>query len=425
MTEARFFFEDTDEASIDRVRPSLETLGATIEPFFDNTVNYVITKKTVGSDMSTSKLLLKAQQRSIKIWTYEKLNRFLTNLLGHSPIAQTSNRYTGYDLSHMLQNEKVLGPYDRDMNARRDDYHYFEGPYLLVWDLKHTYRPLMVKEYASVSDPNKGDWPRLRTSFCGRSPFVEDPLGLADRLLYMEEMGKKKAERERKRKATLLDESSSKKLIVATDGGSIRQTSVIVEEEISNKNSDSSNDMVKTPYYKQKLTENSGNSATPNSGRFQEIIASGVNMSNATSAVRSVALQSNEPGYGGNMGNGLNQIRAQVPSREVINLKKKVLDREAIGRITRPSPSNSKSASSVHLKSKPAPQSASTAQSRKKPTPKEDRSGYCENCQEQFESFEDHIVSKKHRKYATNSSNFTALDNLLSQLERPLKSIHI
>ncbi|CAK7198545.1 Cdc7p-Dbf4p kinase complex regulatory subunit [Sporothrix eucalyptigena] len=57
-------------------------------------------------------------------------------------------------------------------------------------------------------------------------------------------------------------------------------------------------------------------------------------------------------------------------------------------------------------------------QPRRKRDPKP---GYCENCQDKFDDFEDHIVSHKHRKFAEDERNWTDLDDLLSQLTRTAK----
>ncbi|KAJ3519343.1 hypothetical protein NM208_g14160 [Fusarium decemcellulare] len=44
--------------------------------------------------------------------------------------------------------------------------------------------------------------------------------------------------------------------------------------------------------------------------------------------------------------------------------------------------------------------------------------GYCENCQDKFRDFDEHILSRKHRKFAENDNNWTELDTLLSQIKR-------
>lgn len=455
MTEAHFFFEDIDEHSIDKVKPSLTKLEAVIEPFFGRSVNYVITKRPIDP-LNPTDLQYKAQQRGLKIWTYEKLIRFLTNLLGYSPKNIVSVQPSTYKLSHMLRDEKLLGPNDRDPDTKREDYHYFKGPYLMIWDPKWVYRPLLMKEYPAVDDPQEGEWPRLRTSAAGRCPFLEDSHQTsAERQAYMEHMYQKKAERERKRKAALLDETEDtvKKVLITShthtsENKQIPQekqsvvhvtventdTQTLSQEEATpggtenseetNKRSTTSDQSAQTEGGSGKFPARSG--IIHRTSRFQEIVASGVNMSAATSAARSVtALSGGEPGPG----NGLNLVRAQVPSRDVTNLKRKVLDREAtVARMSAPytvptTTTNASAAASTistaHAGSVAAPVATATT---KKKDNQNNKGGFCENCHEQFETFDEHIASKKHRKYANNPQNFQALDELLFSLQRPLKN---
>ncbi len=73
------------------------------------------------------------------------------------------------------------------------------------------------------------------------------------------------------------------------------------------------------------------------------------------------------------------------------------------------------------------------------PKKKDSSSGYCENCQDRFDDFNEvsddrswglrarrltlaqHVQSRKHRKFAEDPSNWAELDTLLSRLKRPLK----
>jgi len=55
-------------------------------------------------------------------------------------------------------------------------------------------------------------------------------------------------------------------------------------------------------------------------------------------------------------------------------------------------------------------------ESRKDPKP-----GYCENCRDKFDDFDEHIATRKHRKFAATASNWAELDTVLYQLQQPLK----
>ncbi|CAK7212022.1 Cdc7p-Dbf4p kinase complex regulatory subunit [Sporothrix bragantina] len=77
----------------------------------------------------------------------------------------------------------------------------------------------------------------------------------------------------------------------------------------------------------------------------------------------------------------------------------------------------SNNADDKHKRTMSAPV-AVQVQPRRKRDPKP---GYCENCQDKFDDFEDHIVSHKHRKFAEDEKNWTDLDDLLGQLTRTAK----
>lgn len=47
--------------------------------------------------------------------------------------------------------------------------------------------------------------------------------------------------------------------------------------------------------------------------------------------------------------------------------------------------------------------------------------GYCENCRIKYEDLNEHIKSRTHRRFATQSSNYTELDDLLAKLQRKPK----
>lgn len=52
--------------------------------------------------------------------------------------------------------------------------------------------------------------------------------------------------------------------------------------------------------------------------------------------------------------------------------------------------------------------------------PKADvKTGFCENCREKFDDFDQHLLSRTHKAYAKNESNFADLDELLQELVRP------
>ncbi|KAI7326278.1 hypothetical protein KC315_g7604 [Hortaea werneckii] len=62
---------------------------------------------------------------------------------------------------------------------------------------------------------------------------------------------------------------------------------------------------------------------------------------------------------------------------------------------------------------------------RRKPVERDPKPGYCENCRDKFDDFDEHIQSRKHRKFAMTQDNWKELDELLGKLKRPHKVFEV
>lgn len=127
-------------------------------------------------------LLHRALEMNKKIWSLEKLQKIL-EMLGPDAFAlsqrgaqdrSNSKQAEQKNLLQLLQNERVHGPSDRDPTVVTKEMHYFKGPYIYVFDIEEKTKPIMVREYAKVADKTKGEWPQFRVVSQGRCPFVED-----------------------------------------------------------------------------------------------------------------------------------------------------------------------------------------------------------------------------------------------------------
>jgi regulatory subunit for Cdc7p protein kinase len=176
-----------------------------------------------------------------------------------------------------------------------------------------------------------------------------------------------------------------------------------------------------------------------------EPVASGVQPSNITSAIRSQivssTISSTAPG-----------TRHVGASKEITALKRRALERGASVNSNEPLQSSyltdMRAAINGNGDRQQAPRAAKrkaqetlghireeaeddasksrrTQQVRKKVVvEREMKAGYCENCRDKFDDFDAHCQSRKHRKFALDPENWSQLDDLLSQLERPLKRAH-
>lgn len=131
-------------------------------------------------------ILDRAREMGKKIWSLEKLQKILEHLLYPDPyvsaalgLSRVSTRSTGKaseqpNLAKLLENERVHGPSDRDPTVSSKELHSFKGPHIYVYDLDERTKPIMVREYLKVTDPKEGEWPQFRITSDGRCPFVPD-----------------------------------------------------------------------------------------------------------------------------------------------------------------------------------------------------------------------------------------------------------
>ena len=117
----------------------------------------------------------------MKIWSLDKLQRMIDTMFnketGEDPHYSTRHAAAGAqqkgrpaDLQKLLQNEKM----DRDYTITSQDMIPLRGYHVYVHDMDELTRPVMVREYPKV-EKEKGKWPQFRASGNGKCPFVEDP----------------------------------------------------------------------------------------------------------------------------------------------------------------------------------------------------------------------------------------------------------
>ncbi|KAK4549397.1 hypothetical protein LTR36_006394 [Oleoguttula mirabilis] len=417
----------------------------------------------------TADILSRARQLGIKIWALEKLQRMLTTILdaeagdqvaahdtrSHVAATRTASKPTkDADLEQLLRNEKVNGPADRDMTAAAPDVSTFRGCYVYIHDMDEKTKPVMVRDYPKPSSKENGKWPQFRLTGPGRCPFVEDPTH-AKKLQQQEAVVKAQEELTAQRKTR----AASAQQVAAT-----RPTApprALTERQANLRRSPRKLDSMSKPLDPPKgLLANRQSSAEgvpPLFGSAQqslrglprmvggEPIASGVQPSNVTSAIRSqyissAAISSTAPGANYRVGD----------SKEVSALKRKVLERgasvpsnhsipssymndmrAAINNDNDPPPRAAKRRAQetlgvVHERDENRQAQQPTKQSKaaprkRKPVEKDPKPGYCENCRDKFEDFDEHCQTRKHRKFALTQDNWKELDALLGQLKRPHK----
>lgn len=414
---------------------------------------------------SHADILFKARELGMKIWSVDKLQRMLDTMFNtatgeevpnytsrHGTAAIQSKTRQG-DLQKLLQNEKLKGPSDRDYSVATQDLIQLRGYYIYVHDMDEVTRPVMTREYPKVAKKEDGKWPQFRVSGNGKCPFVEDRE-------HMRRQQLEEAEETRARKVSVIPRTRAAtalegKRALGENNNLARRPSApeaTVREEMSKP--------LEAPKVLPTKRANT-DSMPPMFGSAQaslramprfiggEPVASGLQQSNITSAIRSQMISSTAAAPGARAGN----------SKEVNQLKRKVLEKNS-------APSANSGHSSVmndmraalnQDDSQPMRAAKRKAQEtlgyirededeerqvkraavlrRKKTTEKELKPGYCENCREKFNDFDEvnilwfsvssfvltfhqHIVSRKHRKFAVSADSWAELDKLLSVLAR-------
>lgn len=402
----KFYFDSVDQNMKHKITKQINKLGGTVETFFSKNITHVITtrpipdftnislqlaqKSSLNTDttinmhsLSQNKyrkffglgnllkdssitgkfnqeellkndILIKAHEYDIKIWSFDKFVNRILRSLLDPTLTPNQPK-----LSHFLYDEKVNGTRERDRTVPREDYVYFKGPYLFVRDISNIYRPIIVKEWPKPPNgkASEGEWPQFRVTELGHCPFVRDNI----------------------RKSH--PPSSLQKKEVLKELKNIPEPSRNVKEVL---------------HY---LKGDSGKVHSQlHSLRYQaDVNASGINQSNLTSNTRS---QTSTNAKSGGMTGSLT-----IPlSKSVDDLKRKIFIQVQQRR-------------SIHENLNTLQQSQIDPTDKKK-IKVESRPGYCENCREKFEDFDQHINSRRHIKYATNDENFIELDELLFSLKR-------
>ncbi|KAI0391779.1 hypothetical protein F5Y17DRAFT_395020 [Xylariaceae sp. FL0594] len=409
-------------------------------------------------------ILIRAKEMGKKIWTVEKLFR-LTALLQEtdpyrslelaygrrkSPRTVQSESRAGEDrnLLRLLQNERVNGPSDRDPTVQAQELVYFKGPYIYVYDIEEKKKPIMIKEYPKPADKSKGKWPQFQTASLGRCPFVEDSELREGRkakevreAVNVKAMEAMEAERARVRALTRESPAESaavlqpprmappkpvtgKRTLGQMELAHARQSSVASAEfpSLSRTTFDGGSFDFSRKAFSGRTTSNRLVGGEP--------VASGVQPSNVTSAIRSNMVSSTAatPGVITGLSKEVHGLQRQVLQRHSAAASQDANSLRMAGRSVREESStkrpqvlsrtSSRKQDIVDNKTRGESARRQESTTTGKESDRELKPGYCENCGEKYPDFDEHIESKGHRKFAEDDANWVELDELLAQLER-------
>ena len=391
-------------------------------------------QQTQGAD-----ILSRARELGIKIWALEKLQRVLKTMLetdtSEVTTAQDSRPHAAAakpvtkpakdaDLEQLLRNEKINGPADRDMTVAAQDMVTFKGCFLYIHDMDEKTKPVMVREYNKPATKEQGKWPQFRLTPAGRCPFIEDP-----------QHTKKLQQQEREAQAAAKADQEAAAQRKTRAGSATAPPRALAECEVNlrrsprklvQQNPTELSKPLEPPKGLPAKRQTSAEGMPPLFGSAQqnmrglprmiggEPVASGLQQSNVTSAIRSQAISSAAIS---STAAGVNKRVGD--SKEVSALKRKVLERganvtsnqsmpssyindvraalnddnipppraakrkaqETLGVVHEDEEDNQDSVRPMHRKP-PAPR-------KRKPVQKEPKPGYCENCRDKFDDFDD------------------------------------
>lgn len=389
-------------------------------------------------DHSSMDVLHRARQMGMKIWALEKLQRMIATI-NDEDIASYHGHYTRShnaaggvgrgrgeaDLSQVLRNELLNGPSDRDPSSVLKDLVMFKGPFIYVHDMDEKTRPVMVREYPKVARRQDGAWPQFRSAPLGKCPFIDEPPS-------KKEIDRERARQQAKEKKTVTKPPPQTQNEVKTVDPSEPTTEKRVLQDIEDEVDRRANQeeamsatqqtepqkvLPVRPASPRKSEESFVPPALSRTGPFhlgREPAASGVQPSNITSAIRSQMISSTAAVPGAKAG----------ISKEVHELKRKVLEKsnggvatgavaslhrttEAAGMLKATSGLSTRSIKNYpqeklgNINEEDATQledgankqrevsRKTTIQKKPKEKKREPKPGYCENCRDKFDDFEE------------------------------------
>ncbi|ODA82288.1 hypothetical protein RJ55_00795 [Drechmeria coniospora] len=393
-------------------------------------------------------VLHKAREMGKKIWSLEKFQTMLSVLLeaeghqgGHATRSASVRNHYGVskasqepNLFQLLYNERINGPSDRDPTAVSRELVYFKGPFIHIWDMDEKQKPVLVREYLKVASKQDGDWPQFRSVGNGRCPFVEEVDVPTKEQRKLREREKAQAAAAAAAAASIRKEESPVPILKPPQ---IPTTKPFPGKRTLTEMEDGQNKLIRAATQRELFNGDKAMDSRPQNafisraegGRLfaGEPVASGMQPSNVTSAIRSQMISSTS---------GKNGVKAGT-SKEMHGLQRKVLQKAApasqdpssrrlaevsmdvaSSRSTTLSRQTSKAVQGQDDDSQRNEAKDKRSQCQALKSKKDLKPGYCENCQDKFRDFDEHIMSRKHRKFADNVDNWTELDHLLQQLRR-------
>lgn len=362
-------------------------------------------------------ILIRAQEMNKRIWHYTKLIRVFETLFDDESQPR-GNNHKGKEesnLAQLLNRERATGPSDRDPTVATRELVAFKGPYIYIHDIEEKHKPIMIREYAKVADKKDGDWPQFRATSNGRCPFVEED-DSQERRRLAEKQAREKQRQQERRENTVVDSAPELKpppapaakqvigkrtLTEMEDGHNARTGSARCPEIFDLKKA------VNPPILDFARPQNAFTSRARAARLFAgEPVASGLQPSHITSAIRSQMISSATGVLGAKAGtskelhglqrkvlqksntNSANPTSQDLSSRRLAEMSLDTngqLRSAGLAQTSRKVNQVDEQATKEHRNKMSAPMAAPLS----KPKKRDLKPGYCENCQDKFNDFDE------------------------------------
>jgi len=134
-------------------------------------------------------ILARAKEMGMKVWPSEKLQRAIRTMfeipdesqlhagqgLGAKGASVISKGDREAELSRMLKNERINGPSDRDSSIALNETVPFKGYHIYVRDMDERTKPIMIRDYNKPVHDELSEWPQFQCVGVGKCPFVPEP----------------------------------------------------------------------------------------------------------------------------------------------------------------------------------------------------------------------------------------------------------
>lgn len=450
MKASVIYFDAISNSHIEILKPYLASLGSRIQLFFDDRVTHVI------SETPNSHAAQTASSKGRKVYTVEKLTRFLNSIIGSGcDVSKPAPGFTGANSTGAVYNgansPRLAQMLEVDAQAQMmqagahsSDWIGFHGPYILVWDPTLVNRPLCVKEWPSSELPTDGTWPQLRPVPLGYCPFIPRPVAKSEkRKAETAERGHRVSRNTHgvvavntvntnlvtgahTRTANIQDQSANnKENIISLDAVDERKKRKIrsTERSLPGLSNGRNNERALEPVY---TTAAAATNLPITNTQISPEPLPNTNMAMTTAMTSVAPLAQNTKStrlreFGEIVASGMQKysqtsaksgVAAGPQSREMANLRRKVLPKH---------PASTSASTTANTGIVPSQTAAQTPARHAKHDVRAvaRKPGFCENCLQKYGDLTEHLRSASHAQFAKNEKKFASVDAIIEQLRRP------